>query len=311
MRVQAQARRRQSQAADHALRGIAQAVALDLEGSGERADRRAFHPLGKVELRNLGDAAPAHGGGDIHELGLDLCDRGRRSAGLDEQPVEVAGRMHNAGGASFVQRPGRASLERERLAREQRAARVRHGPARTTQVHALEINARVRKLGGPANILEKGFGARGRNDGEALDRGVVEHEREPARHERWRARRARRRVQRDLRLCDAHALGGDAAGENLERLVVCLEGGDANRGTRVLKLDGVDVQRADQPSARAFQADRHRPERLGERDRPPQPRFGGYQPGGREQHGEQHARERCEQPANPGPCLPSHLRTPA
>ncbi len=79
----------------------------------------------------------------------------------------------------------------------------------------------------------------------------------------------------------------------------------------MLDLDRIDHERADQPAARALDADLHAADRLDERHGAAQSRLGGHEPGRREQDDAEQRRDSRERPLDPFPCRTGHLRTPA
>ena len=244
---------------DDALCRVVRPVALDRERGSQGSDGRIADPLREVELLDLCLALPGEFGSEIPDFGRDAADTRRGDAGVDEQAIQVADRMRDAGDATLVRkRPGRIDVERDRVARVQAAARAGDRPARRADAHAVELDPALRKLRGTPDVPEGHFRAIRRHDQEARHPGLVDHDREPARHERRRARWAGRRPKANCRLRNAHALGGYPPGEDLERLVVGFEARDADRGPRMIDLDGCDRKRPDQAPARAFDPDLHR-----------------------------------------------------
>ena len=218
-----------------ALGAVMRAIALDRERAPQGTERRVGHPLREVELLDGGLAQECQVGAEVADFRPHARDARRCDLRLHEQPVEVAGCVSDARHAILSrQRPGRRDVECERLAGDEAPARARDRPAGRLHVHAVEFDARFRDRRGAANVVKAHFRAAWRHDHEPGHRGVGEDDAQPPRHERRRLGRTRRGVQHDLRIRDADVLRRDPPAEDLERLVVGFEPGDADRRARVL-----------------------------------------------------------------------------
>jgi hypothetical protein len=78
----------------------------------------------------------------------------------------------------------------------------------------------------------------------------------------------------------------------------------------VFDPDRIDPERADQPAARALDADLHFADRLDERHGAAQSSLGGDEPGCGEQYDHEQRRDSRERPLDRPRKLPGHVRTP-